>query len=297
MKKRLKFLKNKIILVTGSEGFIGGHVKEELLKLPIKKLLEIDLKNGYNILDERFNFDLDYNEKIDYIIHQAGYINATASIDNPVECFKQNLLGTLNILEYARKNKVKHVVIASSAAVYGDTRRHIKPINPYGLSKYFIEELAEYYCRMYNMNITCLRYSNVFGTKQGLECKPIIPILITRLMRNEIINLYNKGENIRDFIYVKDVVIANLLSLELEGFHYGNISSGIGVKIIDLCRVIQYLLNIKYTNIRLLDKKEGDIEESILANGYCELILNWKPKQNFIKNLRTTINYYKRLEN
>lgn len=288
--------RNKVYLVTGVAGFIGSHIAEELLK-DGKNVIGIDnfysgkkenIEYLQNISSDIFDFvEIDIRDinslkklfsehKIDFVFHQAAIASVQKSIENPVFTNEVNVQGTLNILEASRENGVKKIVFASSAAVYGDEptlpkneNSIIKPISPYGLEKYICEEYLKLYSNLYGLKSVALRYFNVYGERQdpSSEYSGVISIFDNKIKNGETITIFGDGEQYRDFVYVKDVVQANINAMWMDTGDFNIFCVGTGEKttVNDLANVLQTKYDssskIAYTKAR-----RGDIEGSVCDN-------------------------------
>jgi UDP-glucose 4-epimerase len=268
------------ILVTGGAGFIGSHFVEQFHSE--SEVLVVDnLRTGYlenleglNHIFHRVSvadFDrlVPLCEGVETIFHLAAMISVPESMEKPAECVRINTLGTLNVLEAARRTGVKNVVFASSAAVYGDnpTVPKVETMLPEPHSPYAVTKLdGEYYMRMYRkewgINCTSLRFFNVFGPRQdpGSQYAAAIPIFIYRALRGQDIVIYGDGSQVRDFIFVKEVVAAGILASE-KGKDVYNVARGEYITILRLAELIIELIGssskIVHTNPR-----PGDIHTS-----------------------------------
>lgn len=236
------------VLITGGAGFIGSHLVEyfqnkaevrvlDNFRTGFKKNLigmDVELIEG-SVTD--INVVKQAVKNIDYVFHLAAVVSVPESIEKPDECINTNAIGTLNVLREAAEANVKKLCLSSSSAIYGNNPILPKTENmsPEPMSPYAITKLdGEYYCRMFSdnnwLNTTCLRYFNVFGPRQDPKSQyaAAIPIFISRALKNESIFIYGDGEQTRDFIYVKDVVSANVFFAEKESLSgvynvaYGN---------------------------------------------------------------------------
>ena len=307
------------ILVTGVAGFIASHIVEELLKYNQNYIVGIDnfysgTKNNIEYLklfdkNNRFTFieaDIrnfetinkiikDYNIK--QIYHLAAIVSVQESIENPLLSNEVNVKGTLNIPEASRKNDVKRVVFSSSAAVYGDEPTLPKnedsimnPISPYGYEKLFGEYYMKLYNELYGLETVILRYFNVYGSRQNSKSdySGVISIFEESFKNAKSPNIYGNGEQYRDFVYVKDVVKANIKAMNTTNISGKIICVGTGKKtsINDLVK----FLNKKYNQLivpKYLPKRSGDIKESVCNNSKIKELLNIHEFTNFEEGLNT----------
>jgi nucleoside-diphosphate-sugar epimerase len=257
----------KAVLVTGGAGFIGSHLVRTLLARGdrVRVLDNFSSGNMENLSGiggplEILKGDLRDQDcvgqavrGIDTIFHQAAFVSVPKSMQEPQACFETNVQGTINLLEAARKEKTGQVVLASSAAVYGDSQvlplneqSELQALSPYAASKQVDEVYAGMYTRAYGLPVVALRYFNVYGPHQSLDSDyaAAIPIFIRRLLNGEAPTVFGDGYQRRDFIYVKDVVRANLLAVEspeTAGKTF-NVCSGKESSLIDLLEVLSEVL-------------------------------------------------------
>ena len=296
------------ILVTGGAGFIGSNLANELSKKNNVVVLD-DLSRGKKEnLTKRVKLikgsitDYVLVEKliknIDYVFHLAALISVEESIKNPIKTVEINSLGTLNILKASLKNNVKKVIFSSSAAVYGDSNEipkketmYVNPLSPYAITKLD----GEYYCNVYKnlgLKTCCLRYFNVYGPNQDLKSdySAAIPVFISNASRNKDLILYNSGKQTRDFIFVKDVVTANILAMnKLEGIF--NVGSGEETSIKELAETIVKITNSK-SKFKNAPKKPGDVERSVSDISKIKKF-GWKLEYTLKQGLKETIFYFK----
>ena len=276
------------VLVTGGAGFIGSNLIKELL---IDKSVHVrvldDLSSGsldnLGEVSKKIEFikgyviDVDTVKNacsnIDVIFHLAAKISVEDSIKNPLSTNSVNIGGTLNILSSARDNKVKRVVFSSSAAVYGSINpvpiketATVGPDSPYALQKYFGEKYCHYFSQYYGMDAVCLRYFNVYGPNQQESggYAGVIYKFIKNSLNGETINIEGDGEQTRDFVFVGDIVKANITafrsSLTFNGNVY-NIGTGKETSIKQLYNVIKGLSNSTVAVIHS-EQRLGDIKRS-----------------------------------
>ncbi|MCD6573706.1 MAG: SDR family oxidoreductase [Thermoplasmata archaeon] len=304
-------MKNKKVVVTGGAGFIGSHLAEELVEnnevIVIDNLSTGKLENIKHLMDnEKIIFkkgdirDLDFLKKefegADYIFHQAAIVSVPFSIKNPFLTNEVNVSGTLNVLMAAKENSVKKVVYASSCAVYGNNPNlPLKeemlpmPLSPYAVSKL----TGEYYCQvftdMYGLPAISLRYFNVYGPRQDASSPyaAVVPKFIERVKNNKPPIIYGDGKQTRDFIYVKDIVRANIMAAESMATGIFNIASGKAISIEELAYKIIEIAR-KNKNIKPLYEKPspGDVRYSMADITKARKELNFRPEYSLKEGLK-----------
>ena len=309
-------LKFKKALVTGGAGFIGSHLVEGLLSEGCEVTVLDDLSTGrlsnLNQIKDHITFynadirDRETLEKAardcDIIFHQAAVVSVHRTVDNPVDSAMVNEMGTLFVLEAARKNNVKRVVLASSCAVYGDDpvlpkneNMNPKPQSPYAVQKLSGEFYARLYLDLYGLETVSLRYFNVYGPRQDPSSpySGVISIFMARASFKEPPIIYGDGNQYRDFVFVKDVVRFNLLAADVDkaSGRILNVGTGRFIRINSLWEMIIRLagLNIEpeYGPLRA-----GDIIESVADIGCAEKTLGFEPDYSFEKGLEETFEWY-----
>lgn len=303
-------------LVTGGAGFIGSNIVERLIKegykvrvldnfstgkrenvvhfLPLIELLEGDIR------------DLEVCRKavegVDFVIHQAALPSVQQSIEEPLATFQVNAQGTLNLLLASREAGVKRFVYASSSAVYGNDPNIPNredslavPICPYGTSKLAGENLCRSFYKSYGLPTVSLRYFNVFGPKQPLEGEysAVIPAFVTAFLEGRQPTIYGDGEQTRDFVYVDDVVEANLLACFKEGIEgeVFNIASGEQTSVNKLFFLLRKLTKINVEPI-YASPRPGEVRHSLADISKARTFLGYQPRVSLEKGLRGTITYF-----
>lgn len=303
----------KNYLVTGGAGFIGSHVVEYLLNL--KKTVKVidNLSTGQlsNLSNCRkkinfFNIDISNNSKklskifkdVDCVIHLAGLADLIPSISNPNKYFNTNVLGTLNVLNAAKKNNVKKFVYAASASCYGIPKKF--PISenskidtqyPYATTKYLGEKLVLDWAKIYNMNNVSLRFFNIYGPRSRTTGAygAVFGVFLAQKFNNKPLTIVGNGKQTRDFLHVRDLVRAIFLaSTRLKSGTIINLGYGKEVSI----NKIANLISNKKVHI---PKRPGEPDRSLANINLAKRKLNWKPKitiENGVKNLLENISQF-----
>jgi len=308
---------NGKILVTGGAGFIGSHIVDALMEIrDVDEIVVIDdLSTGrtsnikHHIGSDRFRFVKDdirnrrviheVMKDVNYVFHEAALANVPLSLKDPHRCYEINVTGTLNLLEEARIQD-SIFIYASSCAVYGNPQSiplreddPPRPISPYGASKLSAETLCIAYNEAYGLKSACLRYFNVYGPRQAYsQYAGVITIFTNRALRDEDLIIYGDGMQTRDFIYVRDIVEANLLAAECEDA-YGNIfnvGTGKETSIIELALKIR---EITGADVRIIHKPplKGDIRRSVADISRMKRILGFTPRTSLEDGLSSFIKY------
>ena len=304
----------KKVVVTGGAGFIGSHIVEYWSKQNADVFVLDNLRSGFeknligfenvtfvkgSITDRDAVFSV--LENADYVHHLAAMISVPESVENPFECVSINVNGLLNVLEASAKHKIKKIVHSSSAAVYGDNPVSPKtismkpePKSPYGITKLDGEYYMQSYLENFGLQTISLRYFNVFGPRQDPKSQyaAAIPIFVNNALQNKEIIIYGDGEQTRDFIFVKDVVAANVLAATTENVNGTfNVACGSAISINQLVNLVLELTNSK-SKIRYEKERAGDIKHSLASIEETKLKLNFQPKHDLHEGLKETINYF-----
>jgi len=271
------------ILVTGGAGFIGSHIAGYFASAGHNVTILDNLSTGYsrNIpTSDNITFikgDICTQTTIakaangaDYVFHHAALVSVPLSCQKPADAFNINTLGTLNVLQASLDAGVTKVIIASSAAVYGNNpilpkREDMlpEPASPYAISKLDCEYLAHMFYINHGLRTTCLRYFNVYGPRQDPNSTyaAAIPIFLSRAWAGKELLIYGDGGQTRDFVHVLDVVRANVAAMEHGDGGVFNVATGASVTIRELAEMI---VNTTGTGVGIVheDKRVGDVRDS-----------------------------------
>ena len=304
---------NKKALVTGGAGFIGSHLVEALVARGYQVTVLDDLSSGKLANIEAVRPAIEFKKGsvadfrllreilsgVDYVFHLAAIASVPKSIDDPIASHDVNATGTLNVLLAARQNKVKKVIFASSAAVYGDvaTLPVTEETVPHPLSPYAANKLAaDYYCQVfshvYQLPTTCLRCFNVYGPRQDPKSQyaTVIPAFISTVKDGKPPVIFDDGEQTRDFIFVKDVVAAYLWAAETGMSGVFNISHGEGITINRLAELVIKLSGKKMKPV-YREARAGDIKYSF-ADISKARAAGYQPKYSLEAGLAETLKWF-----
>ncbi len=301
------------VLVTGGAGFIGSHLVDRLVQEGHEVIVVDNLSTGKrrNINRAARFFKLDIqswrlervfrNERPNIVMHLAAQMDVRKSLEDPIFDAQVNVLGMLNVLQQSIKHGVRKFVFSSSGgAIYGEQEiypvpeTHImRPLSPYGISKLCGEQYLSYYQRVSGLQIVSLRYANVYGPRQDPEGEAgVVAIFIQKLLNNEQAIVYGNGRQTRDFVYVDDVVEANLavMSQETQGTY--NVGTGEETSINDLLRIL-----IAHTNSTCKEvhgpAKNGEQVRSVIDSTKLRQELSWEPKTEIREGLKRTVDYFR----
>lgn len=299
------------VLITGGAGFIGSHIAEYFQGKAEVVILD-NLRSGHKRNIE--NLDVTFIEGdicdrevvkkamqgVDYVFHLAAMISVPESMFKPKECVDLNVMGLLNVLEEAAAAGVKKLCFSTSAAIYGDNPEMPKretmipePKSPYAITKLD----GEYYCNMFTqtgkLQTACLRYFNVFGPRQDPKSAyaAAVPIFTAKAVANEDITIFGDGEQTRDFIYVKDIVEANVFMAMNDFTGVYNIAYGGKITINDLVNKIKDIVGSS-SKVLHLEERPGDVKHSMAAIDKLKAT-GFKHKYSFDEGLATTTEYFK----
>ena len=302
------------ILVTGGAGFIGSHLVRHLLAKGEQVTALDNLSTGLaeNLPPEAKLVEMDILDEdlpkvvatgaFDAIVHLAAQTMVDTSIKNPLLDTRENLLGTVQVLEAARAANVKRVIFASTAAVYGDVKEDDLPVREaqatlplsfYGLSKLSVEKYLEMYENLYGMEYVVLRFANVYGERQGDGGEGgVISIFAKAVAEGRDITIYGDGEQTRDFVYAGDIAEGIWAALRTEEVNAAyNLSTQTETSLREL---VSLLAEIRGREIvpKYGAEREGDIYKSMLSNNRARRGLDWQPVTTLAEGLRRTYEYF-----
>jgi len=318
--------KNKKILVTGGAGFIGSNLCETLLDLGAKvtcldnfstgrrENLETCLQNPNFTLIEGDIRDLETCNKAcenqDFVLHEAALGSVPRSINDPITSNEVNVGGFLNMLVAARDAGVKRLIYAASSSTYGDSEalpkieeRIGKPLSPYAITKYVNELYADVFKKTYDFDTIGLRYFNVFGRKQNPNgaYAAVIPKFVMQFMNHESPVINGGGEYSRDFTYIDNVILMNLLALTVENEEalnqVYNTAFGERTTLNDLVKYLKEYLSefdpeISKVKVVYGDYRKGDVPHSLASIEKAKTLLNYNPKFSMKEGLREAVKWY-----
>ena len=316
----LKFPEGSLFLVTGGAGFIGSNLCEAILGMGYRVCCLDDLSTGKRANVDLFADDPNYEfvlgdvkdfetcmevcEGVDYVLHEAAWGSVPRSIEMPLFYCANNIQGTLNMLEAARRNHVKRFVYASSSSVYGDEPnlpkvegREGNLLSPYAVTKRADEEWAKQYTMHYGLPTYGLRYFNVFGRRQDPEgaYAAVIPRWIRQLLRGERPTINGDGRQSRDFTYIENVIEANLkacLAPEEAAGQAFNVAYGGREYLIDVYHGLTEALGVDAEPI-FGPPRAGDIRHSNADISKARELLGYNPEWDFRRGIAAAIEWYR----
>ncbi len=301
------------ILVTGGAGFIGSHVVDAYIKEGHDVVIIDDFSTGdkKNLNQKAKIYSCDINspelieifekEKPDIVNHHAAQMNVRYSVEDPINDAQINIIGLLNVLNCCIKTNVKKIIfISSGGAMYGDAKTiptpestYPEPLSPYGLAKFVGEEYVKLFYRLYGLKYIILRYANVYGPRQNPKGEAgVVAIFIDRIIENKQPIIYGDGNQTRDYVYVMDIVEANLLSLTKGDNQAFNIGTGRETSVNELLKILLQVMN-KEVKLIFEPERQGEIERGALDCTTAKNILGWQAKHTLQQGMQNTFEAYK----
>ena len=301
------------VLVTGGCGFIGSHLVDRLVSDGHEVHVADNLSSGHarNLSPKARMHDADIRSaklalvfretRPETVFHMAAQISVAYSTRAPVADASANIMGTLNLIKQCGRYGVRHLIYSSTGgALYGepiylpcDEEHPVKPLSPYGASKFAAETYLHTMSSLGGFEYTCLRYSNVYGPRQDPHGEAgVVAIFCGRMLRDEEVVIFGDGSQERDFVYVDDVVEANLKTLEQEAGGTYNIGAGVGTDVNAVFRALADAAG--YTRQpRYAPSRKGDVYKIRLDASLAERELGWAPKVGVDEGLQRTLDYFR----
>ena len=285
-------------LVTGGAGFIGSNVVKLLLDEAYDVTVIDNLSSGYrknldqfpkvNFIEGDVRDETAVQRALDgaeVVFHLAASVGNVRSIEQPIDDSEVNVLGTIRVLEAARRAGVRKLICSSSAAIFGELRRlpipedhPAEPDSPYGVSKLAEEKMCLVYSKLYELDAICLRYFNVYGINQRYDAYGnVIPIFAHRLLRGEPLTIYGDGEQTRDFVNVADVARANLLAARSFGVSGAfNVGSGVSLTVNSLAAMMLDASGVSVP-VQHVEARKGEVRDSRADISAAREVLGYEP--------------------
>lgn len=301
------------IVVSGGAGFIGSQIADAYVAAGHEVTVLDDLSSGrrenvpkkarFEQCDIRSADAARIVEEFrpEVLNHHAAQMNVRVSVERPAFDADVNVLGFLNLLEAGRRAGTRTVVFASSGGtVYGEPDKipvaetcPNRPICPYGVSKLAGELYLYYYARIFGLRFVALRYANVYGPRQDPHGEAgVVAIFCQRLLRGDECTIYGDGLQTRDFVFVGDVVRANLAALDAEHSYALNIGTGLETNVVDLFKRIDGLVGNRGA-VRHGEGKEGEVRRSALDAALAGRVLGWRPQVGLDEGLAATVDFFR----
>lgn len=297
------------VLVTGGAGFIGSNTADALLAAGHRVIVVDNLSTGFkhNVPDQAEFYKMDIqdkkigellaDEKIEQVVHLAAQIDVRKSVHEPVYDAQVNILGSINLIQAAAEHKISNFLFSSTGgAIYGeqdyfpaDEEHPQRPVSPYGIGKLTIEHYLYYYHVQYGFNYFVNRYANVYGPRQNSKGEAgVVAIFIDRLLGGQQAVINGDGLQTRDYVFVGDVVRANLLGLQQTAPATVNIGTGIETDVNQIFREIRDRVNPEAPEVHG-DAAPGEQRRSVIDNGRAQKLLGWKPEVSLSEGIARTV--------
>jgi UDP-glucose 4-epimerase len=306
-------------IVTGGAGFIGSSLADRLVADDHDVVIIDDLSSGRrenieHILDHPgvtfvegsitdLDLLLDVSVGADGIFHQAAIASVPRSVADPLETNEVNVTGTVNLLWAAKECGVPAVVAASTSAIYGNSPVFPKeesmtpePLSPYAVSKLAGEHYGRVFSDLYGIRTVFLRYFNVYGPRQdpNSEYAAVIPKFITRLLKGNPPIIYGDGEQTRDFIFVADVVRANIMAMESSASGVFNIAGGSRISLNQLASILSTVTGVNHRPV-YDPPRVGDVRDSVAAISSAREAFGFSPAYTLDDGLRETVAWFRKM--
>ena len=306
-------IQGKTALVTGGAGFIGSHLVGRLLELGYRVVVIDNLSSGklknlnpaaifhHSDITQPAASEVFQREQPDLVFHLAAQTSVSNSTRDPVRDSEVNVIGTLRMLEAARRYGVdKFIYSRTGGALYGEPEvdpcpddHPIKPLAPYGMSKYLGELDMEFYRRLYRLNYTSLRYGNVYGPRQDPHGEAgVVAIFSQAMLEGKQPEIFGDGNQERDFVCVADVVEANILAIDRGDGMAMNIGSGQKTSINGIFELLKDIIGYRWGPLHSAARL-GDVYQISLGSARAKVELGWTPQVELEDGLRQTVEYFR----
>ncbi|TSC55276.1 MAG: UDP-glucose 4-epimerase [Parcubacteria group bacterium Greene0416_79] len=304
--------KRKKVLVTGGAGFIGSNLTALLCEKGLQVTVLDDLSSGFkHLVPPEASFikgnvgDAKLLSRIlpgmEAVFHLAATSTTTYSLSAPQKYFENNFMNTVTLLEAMRKAAVKKIIYSSSASSYGESGDQFlkegeatKPISPYGASKYIVEPTLNAYYHCFGIESVALRYFNVYGPNDEQQGTRAVPKWAKAALTGKPIELYWRGEQKRDYIFVRDIARANFFAFKhCIGARVYNVGTGTGVWMKDIIKEFERIMGRKLV-VKEMGERPGDPKFAMADIGKIEKELGWRPETDLPTGLKHTLDYFRK---
>ncbi len=304
------------ILVTGAAGFIASHVADAYVNAGHEVIILDDLSRGsrrnVNPKSRFYQCDIRDREAIEKIFllerpeiinHHAAQMDVRRGVREPLFDAQVNILGSLNLIEAAVAYGAKRFIYAATAgACYGEPKQmpvpedySVNPITPYGISKHTVEHYLFTFRFLYGLEYVVLRYGNVYGPRQSSQGEAgVFAIFSEQMLVGLQPVIYGDGNKIRDYVYISDVVAANIAALERGGNEIFNISSGVEITDFEVFQIVRHLVG-RQVEPKYVARRPGEIDNICLDISKAKSLLRWEPRVNISEGASMTVAYFQQV--
>jgi len=300
------------ILITGGAGFIASHIADEYINLGHEVFILDNLLTGfeYNLnpkaafikadICDKLLSKLFEEQKFDVVNHHAAQMDVRKSVADPSFDANTNIIGTINLLQNSVKTGVKKFIFSSTGgAVYGeqeyfpaDEKHPTSPLSPYGISKLAVEKYLFFYNQQYGLNYSILRYANIYGPRQNPFGEAgVVAIFTSKLLAGEQPIINGDGKQTRDYVFVKDVVNANVKVLTDEKSDILNVGTGIETNVNEIFNILNKIINNGQVE-KHGPPAPGEQLRSVITSEKFYKRYNWKPSTKLEDGLKETVNFF-----
>ena len=308
-------MSTRTVLVTGGAGFIGSHLVDRLLSLGYRVVVVDDLSTGrLQNLNKGAVFhhasitrpgmeEIFEREQPSIVDHHAAQVSVTQSVKDPAKDAEINIQGTLNLIELSCRYGVDKFILSSSGgSMYGepqylpcDELHPVNPLSPYALSKHVAEQYLALYRRTYRLSYVSLRYGNVYGPRQDPHGEAgVVAIFSMAMLEGKQPRIFGTGEQERDFIYVDDVIDANILAMEAGQGEY-NIGTGQPTSVNKIFEIIKGVIKYKWSPV-FGPSRPGEVHKISLSSSKFESEFGWTPKVSLSQGISETVEYFRKAD-